>query len=261
MTMKRILAIACLACASVVSATAFAAETSLSPASGEGRKLTERTERPRLVVATFRSSTGDTIRWCGQAESSAMWLSLLSDKLTERFTQMRKFTMIDRKFDAEIQNEIARLSDKNASKGDVVRLCRRIGTDYMVVGDVRFFTVQPAPVNPLTNQTLPVAPQRFAEIGYRVILAPTGEIEWAATVILSASEFPAADIGTFASCSADGAATRIVTEVMANLFAGESAAATAPAVPAAACPAAPAVAAPGDTTVRGTGNGGVVTPF
>lgn len=217
--------------------------------------------RPRMVVVNFRPANGDTFTWCGKGESTAMWAATLADKLNERFAQTRKFTMIDRKFDVEVQDEIRRLSDKNAAKGDVVRLCQRLGTDYMVVGDVKFWPVSSPGVNPVTGQVMPIASRQFAEISYRVIVAPTGEIAWAATRPVDAGEFPAADISQFTSMSTDGAACGMVEEVVAALFpppdgAVAPSAGTMP-------PSPPAVPAPEalNTTIRGTGNGGVVTPF
>lgn len=174
--------------------------------------------RRRMVVANFRAANGDTFSWYGRNESTAMWSSTVSDKLNERFTQTRKFTMIDRKFDAEVQDEIRRLSDKNAARGDLVRLGQRLGTDYMVVGDVKFGSVQPPGVNPITGQALPTVSQRFAEISYRVILAPTGQLKWADTVTIDSGDVPAVDMASFVSASADLAARRIVDVVMANLL-------------------------------------------
>ena len=174
--------------------------------------------RRRMVVANFRSASGDTFSWNGQNESTAMWAATVADKLNERFTQTRKFTMIDRKFDAEVQDEIARLSDKNAAKGDIIRLGQRLGTDYMVIGDVKFGTVRPSGVNPITGQALPAASQRFAEVSYRVILAPTGQLKWADTVAIDSGDVPAGDMLSFVSASADLAAHRIVEVVMANLL-------------------------------------------
>lgn len=208
---------------------------------------------PRMVVANFRSATGDTFSWQGKNESAAMWAAAVADKLNERFTQSREFTVIDRKFDAEIKEEIARLSDKNAATGDVVRLCRRLGTDYMIVGDVKFGGVHVSGVNPVTGQSLPAVPQRFADVSYRVVHAPTGEIKWADTVTVDSADATAADMFTFVALSTDCAARRIAEGVMANLFGRKT------------------VDAPEDvrpvplpqpnTSVRGTGNGGVVTPF
>ena len=174
--------------------------------------------RRRMVVANFRSASGDTFSWNGQNESTAMWSATVADKLNERFTQTRKFTMIDRKFDKEVQDEIARLSDKNAAKGDIVRLGQRLGTDYMVIGDVKFGSVRPSGANPITGQALPAVPRRFAEISYRVILAPTGQLKWADTVAIDSGDVPAGDMLSFVSASADLAAKRIVEVVMANLL-------------------------------------------
>ena len=215
--------------------------------------------KPRMVVVNFRPANGDTLNWYGQKESTAMWTAMLADKLNERFAQTRTFVMIDRKFDAEIQDEIRRLSDKTAAKGDVVRLCQRLGTDYMVVGDVRFWPVRAPGVNPVTGQALPAVSQPFVEISYRVIVAPTGEIVWAATRMLNSGDFPAGDISMFSSLSADGAACRLVEEVMSALYPPPAGAAA----PSAAETeqSAPPVASPADTSIRATGNGGIVTPF
>jgi len=174
--------------------------------------------RRRMVVANFRAANGDTFSWCGKKDSTAMWAATVADKLNERLTQTRKFSMIDRKFDAEVQDEIARLSDKNAAKADVVRLGQRLGTDYMLVGDVKFGDVQPPAVNPVTGQAMPMASQRFAEIGYRVVLAPTGQLKWADSVVIESGEVPASDILSFVSASAELAASRIAEAVMANLL-------------------------------------------
>lgn len=216
-------------------------------------------ELPRMVVVNFRPATGDSISWNGQSESSAMWAGRLADKLTERLTQMRKFLMIDRKFDAEIQDEIRRLSDKNAAKGDMIRLGQRLGTDYMIVGDIRFFPVRPAGVNPITGQAMAVAPQRFAEISFRVILAPTGQILHADSVALGSAEFPASDMASFVSMTVDCATEHLVASVMSALFPGESRPKTPPVVDMREPNPAPPPAV--DTTIRGTGNGGIVTPF
>ena len=174
--------------------------------------------RRRLAVVPFRSVTGDSLSWYGQAESSAGWAHVLAERLNARLTQTRKFTMVDRKFDAEINEELARLSGQNASKADAVRLNQKLGTDYLVVGDVRFFPVVAPGVNPLTGQALPVTSQKFAEVSYRVLLAPTGQLKWADTVVLDAMEFTASDVASFVTASAEGAAMRIADAMMANIL-------------------------------------------
>ena len=174
--------------------------------------------RRRMAVVPFRPATGDSFSWYGQAESSAAWAATLADKLNERLTQTRKFTMVDRKFDAEVNAELDRLVGPNASKADAVRLNQKLGTDYLVVGDVRFFPVMAPGVNPLTGQALPMYSQRFAEISYRVLLAPTGQLKWSDTVALDALNFPASDIRSFMSATADGAAAAIAAAMMSNIL-------------------------------------------
>ena len=174
--------------------------------------------RRRMAVVPFRPANGDSISWYGANESSAGWTSALADKLNERMTQTRTFTMVDRKFDAEVNAELARLTGANASKADTVRLNQKLGTDYLVVGDVKFFPVVAPGVNPLTGQALPMTSQKFAEVSYRVLLAPTGQLKWSDTVVIDALQFPANDIGSFVSATAEGAAQMIADAMMANIL-------------------------------------------
>jgi len=174
--------------------------------------------RRRMAVVPFRPANGDTISWYGQKESSAEWVRILSAKLNERLTQTRKFTMVDRQFDAEVNAELARLSGPNASKADAVRLNQKLGTDYLVVGDAKFFPVASPGVNPLTGQALPVTSQKFAEVSYRVLLAPTGQLKWADTVTVDAIEFAASDVGSFVSATAEAVATQIADAMMSNIL-------------------------------------------
>ena len=211
-----------------------------------------------MVVANFRAATGDSFYWNGQPESSARWVTTLADRLNQRFTQMRRFRMIDRKFDAEVQDEIARLSDKNAAKADVVRLGQRLGTDYLTVGEVRFSSERKpsAVANPITGQAIAVAQGRFAEISYRIIHAPTGEIVSADTITLDYGEFRVSDMFSFISASTDAASLQVAESVLVALSPASAPAAAAPR-------SAPAAPPPAElnTTIRGTGNGGGVTPF
>lgn len=170
--------------------------------------------RRRMAVVPFRVATGDSISWFGKAESSAAWAGSLADRLNERLTQTRKFTMVDRKFDDEVGAELARLTGINASKADAQRLCQKLGTDYLIVGEVRLSPVAAPGVNPLTGQALPMASQRFAEVSYRVLLAPTGQIKWSDSIVIDALDYQAADILTFVALTADGAAAEIADGIM-----------------------------------------------
>ena len=141
------------------------------------------------------------------------WVKALDEKLNERLVQTRKFTLLDRAFDAEVNDELARLGDANAAKSDAARLGQKLGTDYLLVGTVRFFPVAAPGVNPLTGQALAVASQPFAEVSYRVLLAPTGQLKWADTVTVDAATVAASSVGAFTKASAEAAAAELVEKM------------------------------------------------
>ncbi len=171
----------------------------------------------RMAVMTFRPAQ-PTFSWYGQPGKTLDWASALADKLNVRLTQTRKFTMLDRKFDAEVQAELARLSDKNAAPADVVRMGQKLGTDYLIVGDVQVNDLQMPAVNPFTNRAMPRPSALFAEVTYRVLLAPTGQLKWTDTVKLDAASFAAGDLASFLSQTSEAAASSIVDGMMANIL-------------------------------------------
>ena len=173
--------------------------------------------RRRMAVATFRSARA-AYSWHGQAGAAADWARMLADKLNVCLTQTRKFTMLDRAHDAEIDAELARLSGANAAAADAARLGQKLGTDYLVVGEIAFNDVAAPAVNPYTGRALPQAGGPFAEITYRVLLAPTGQLKWADSVKIDAGSFAAADLAAFVSATTEAAACAISDGMMSNIL-------------------------------------------
>lgn len=173
--------------------------------------------RRRMAVATFRSARA-AYSWYGQAGAAADWARMLADKLNVCLTQTRKFTMLDRAHDAEVDAELARLSGANAAAADAARLGQKLGTDYLVVGEIAFNDVAAPAVNPYTGRALPQAGGPFAEITYRVLLAPTGQLKWADSVKIDAGAFAAADLAAFVSATTEAAACAISDGMMSNIL-------------------------------------------
>ncbi len=178
---------------------------------------TNTTSRRRMAVATFRPVRSN-YSWRGQVSGTTEWARTLADKLNVCLTQTRKFTMLDRKFDGEVDAELARLSAGNASPADAVRMNQKLGTDYLVVGEIVFNDVQPLAVNPYTGRAMPPASQLFAEITYRVILAPTGQLKWTDVVRIDAAAFAAGDLVSFVSQTTEAAACSISDGMMSNIL-------------------------------------------
>ena len=171
----------------------------------------------RMAVATF-AVRGSSFKWYGQTVDTVEWAMALANKLNVRLTQTRKFTMLDRSFDTEVDAELARLGAPNAAPGDAVRLNQKLATDYLVVGEIAFSDVLPPGVNPITGQALPQGPSPFAEVKYRVLLAATGQLKWADTVTIDASQFAAAGVQPFVSGTTDAAAAEVCNGMMANIL-------------------------------------------
>lgn len=177
----------------------------------------------RMAVANF-AVRSPTFKWYGQTVDSVEWSAALANQLNVVLTQTRKFTMLDRAYSRDVDAELQRLGAANAAPGDVIRSNQKLATDYIVVGEVVFSDVIAPGVNPITGQTLPQQSAMFAEIHYRVLLAPTTQLKWADTVRLDALSFPAQDVRSFVSMSAEAAAKAVCDGLMADILPFEVAA-------------------------------------
>ncbi len=171
----------------------------------------------RMAVTTFNVRSR-SFSWYGQSVDSVEWSTALANQLNVCLTQTRKFTMLDRNFDREVNAELARLSSANAAPQDAIRLNQKLGTDYLVVGEVTLSDVVAPPVNPYTGRPMPVASALFAEINYRVLLAPTGQLKWTDTVRIDAAQFVSADVRSFISATAEAAARAICDGMMNDIL-------------------------------------------
>ncbi len=163
--------------------------------------------RRRLVVMPFRVLTGK-VNIFGQEAVPAPSCEEFARRLNENLTQTRRFTMLDREFNSETQAELDRLNLENASAGDFGRFQQLLVTDYMVIGNVRFYDSPAAVQNPYTGTaSMPDGP--FLEVGYKVILVPTTQLKWAGTVVVPYS----AAGGTSPDAALQGAYTAAAQEV------------------------------------------------
>lgn len=171
----------------------------------------------RMVVTTF-NVRNRSFRWRGQPVDAVDWVVELGNQLNIGLTQTRKFTMLDRAYDPEVNAELARLNASNVSPSEAMRLNQKLGTDYLVVGEVSFGDVTSPAVNPLTGQLMAQASSLFADIHYRVLLAPTGQLKWSDSVRIDAACFSADDLRSFIAMTAEAAAAEICSGVMNNIL-------------------------------------------
>lgn len=173
--------------------------------------------RRRMVVGVFYP---DKVQFSifGKVFQSAAWVQAFTDSLNTSLTQTRKFTMLDRKFDDQVNRELARVTAPNAAKEDLARLGQKLATDYLVVGTVSFNNIAAPGVNPYTGQTLPLAPANFVTVHYRVLLAATGQLKWADDISLDITEFANSFYSGSLTESAKVAAADVCDGMMDNIL-------------------------------------------
>ena len=127
--------------------------------------------RHRMVVMPFRSLT-DKVNVFGQELQVGTTCETIAAALNENLVQTRRFSMLDRAFNAETSAELSRQNLENASADDLGRFKKLLVTDYMVIGTVKMY---PSPSTSY-NQWTGVTTQNdgpFLEVAYRLIFVPT----------------------------------------------------------------------------------------
>ena len=172
--------------------------------------------RRRMVVMPFRSLT-DKVNVFGQTLQVGTTCETIADKLNENLTQTRRFTMLDRAFNAETSAELSRLNLENASAGDLGRFQQLLVTDYMVIGTVKMYSSPGTSYNQWTGVTTQ-NDGPFLEIAYRVILVPTSQLKWAGTVIIPYSACRSGSIDVALASGMSVAAQEVCHDIVNNIY-------------------------------------------
>ncbi|MBR0198178.1 MAG: hypothetical protein IJQ34_08590 [Kiritimatiellae bacterium] len=174
--------------------------------------------RRRMAIAPFRTK-GENFVCRGETIGTADWSLILNDKLNIELAQTRKFNVLERKFDAEINEELARITAKNGATEDYRRLNRKLSTDYLVVGEITFLPEVTPTEHPITKKIIWPTSAPFAEITYRVILAPNGQLKWIDSITIDGAAYQTkATTSEYLSAVAQDAAAQISEQIMANIL-------------------------------------------
>lgn len=125
------------------------------------------TNRLRMSVLPFRVKDG------AQPDAAERFAA----ELNAHLTQSRKFAMLDRQFEDERQIEMGINSSAEAPIEEMAKLGHRLGTDYMIVGEVQEGGVSVRSME-LAGRKLSSQTARFT-VSYQVIDAPTGQVKFA----------------------------------------------------------------------------------
>ena len=132
-------------------------------------------KRLRMAVVPFRvdSRLGSSGSLAADAFSSA---------LQDHLTQTRKFAMLDRSFNQEQNEELAKIKGGGFPTEELARLGNRAGTDYLIVGQVKeAITTETAVQSKLTGREIKV---RRTQVGvsFRIVDVATTQLKFSDTV-------------------------------------------------------------------------------
>ena len=80
-------------------------------------------DRKRVVVSKFRSNSKD-------------FSNHINESLSSFLTQSKKFSVLDREFSSEQDQEISQYATKSFREGEIARIGNKLGADYIVVGKI-----------------------------------------------------------------------------------------------------------------------------
>ena len=173
--------------------------------------------RRRMAVSKFRLNT-KTFSVFGNTYSAYDWANALHNAVNTNLTQSRKFTMLDRDFGAEVNQELARLADPNCSPDDTIRLGQKLATDYLVVGTIKFTNVPALSRNPYTGEVIFPQQAIFATVDYRVLLAATGQLKWSDSFKVDAMHFYESFRNNSINDSAEAIAAQLCSGLVSSIL-------------------------------------------
>ena len=145
--------------------------------------LSQTAKRKRIAIVPFRINVNE-ISIFGQTFDDADNLrKYLNQEFTNYLVQTRKFTVLDREFDQEIQGELANLTDSDKIE-DQIKIGQKLFADYIIVGRLDFLVIKEVEKKFLTSNIIKKKRIGILNFSYRVIDVPTRQIKYSSSVNL-----------------------------------------------------------------------------
>jgi hypothetical protein len=137
--------------------------------------------RPTLAVLGFRTPT-HPFELGGVRVSAQEMNDKLRDQSEIRFLQSRKFIVLDRKYQAELGAETARIEAGGMAFDEQVKLGNRLGADYIVVGDIAEFSWDVEPFEVKVTGYKGTRVSAAYDLAVKLIDVATGQTVWSDNV-------------------------------------------------------------------------------
>jgi len=130
--------------------------------------------RLRLAIAPMRISNK-----VSNNRTAKDFIESWNNTLEESLVQTRRFAVVDRSFGNEIDNELKSYMDQGFNISELARIGQKIGTDYLIVGEVRKYNISDKSVyNPLDDTKIARSALNV-DVSLRIVDVATGQIKFA----------------------------------------------------------------------------------
>ena len=145
--------------------------------------LSKSAKRKRMAIVPFRINVNEISIFGETYNDAENFRKYLNQEFTNFLVQTRKFTVLDREFDQEIQGELANLTDSDNIE-DQVKIGQKLFADYMIVGRLDFLVIKEVEKKFLTSDIIKKKRIGVLNFSYRVIDVPTRQIKYSSSVNL-----------------------------------------------------------------------------
>ena len=145
-------------------------------------KASKQLKRLRMAIVPFR--IGQNI---SQKNTATQFRKNFTRQLENYLTQSRRFAMLDREFISEQSDELSFVSSGYVKVEEMARLGNRVGTDYIIVGEVEDANVISKERKMQTSDKSFVITRTSGQVSYRIIDVASTQIKFSETVHTSVS--------------------------------------------------------------------------
>ena len=145
----------------------------------------------------------------------------VAQKMTQNtvsfLTQSRKFTILDRENSRAYKKEVRFIKDKNTDKSELIKLGKKLATDYLLVANIISLEVTTKKENlDITGQEF-ISKKYNVGVQYRIVVMATQQVKWSDTITLNGTLDKEAS-NNLISYLASLIGKRIVTDIISNIY-------------------------------------------
>ena len=176
-------------------------------------------KRRKLSVIPFEYKNSYVV--LGDYTNGKVVSKRFTQALVSKITQSRKFTVLDRENSKYYVQEKNFILSQNSSKLELLKLGKRLGSDYLVVGQILDYKVDK--VTEHNNIGIPETSSLVCEatVSYRILAMATQQIKWSETVSTTFSlDGSVSDKSAEAivALSMDKIAGEILNHILSNIY-------------------------------------------